>query len=359
MGKPAARVGDMAGHGGTISFGEMTVLINGKPAARVGDPFICPGFDGPKPHVSGNIIMGSQTVIIGGAYAARMGDPTGCGVAGIVGKGMPATLGPSSPPKGPDTTYTGAVVGVIGDESGSLVGVEGNDKGKNSAGVLWGQAKPYTNDYGARGEVEGSLVHAGGETDTPIGQIGGAVDFGNVAGEAHAGLASAGASGEATLLRFRGKWETSEENPVFVGAEGDAKFLTAEAKADVLLGTDGRRTGIGVGLGAEAAEVKGTVSGKAGFRIPFTNYTFGVKITGGGSLGSVGAGGEAGIYHDREDDKYHAMIGGGLAALIGIKVSLDFMIGKVPKTPPLPPNGVGIPLIPGTIGSGEPTVLIG
>lgn len=40
MSKPAAKMLDMAGHGGMIMMGEFTVLTNGMAAARVGDPFI-------------------------------------------------------------------------------------------------------------------------------------------------------------------------------------------------------------------------------------------------------------------------------------------------------------------------------
>jgi len=42
MGKPAARLGDMTAHGGSIVMGLPTVLIGGMPAARVGDMHVCP-----------------------------------------------------------------------------------------------------------------------------------------------------------------------------------------------------------------------------------------------------------------------------------------------------------------------------
>lgn len=361
MSKPAARVGDIAGHGGTIILGEASVLIGGMPAARVGDSFTCPGFDGPKPHVSGNIVSGSTSVIIGGSYAARLGDPTGCGIAGVVGKGMPITLGPSKP--GPDNTYTGVVAGQIGDESGFLVGVKGNEAGKNSAGLFWGQAKTYTNVAGARGEVEGSLVHAGGEMDTPIGQVGGNMDLGNVAAEGHIGALSAGISGEASAVKAKVDWETSQENPIYIGAEGETKILTAEAKVDVLLGTDGRRTGINLAVSEEVVAAKGDITGKGGFNIPipFTDSTFtvGAKAKLGGHTGGEALGASLGVYHDKEDDKLHFSVGGEAALIFGLEIDLDIMFGIKTTPPSPPPSGVGIPMTPGSITSGFANVLIG
>ncbi len=79
MSKPAARVGDLTGHGGVITGpGVATVLIGNMPAATVGDMQQCPLFNGPQPHVGGAIIMGSNTVLIGGKPAARVGDTCVC-----------------------------------------------------------------------------------------------------------------------------------------------------------------------------------------------------------------------------------------------------------------------------------------
>jgi uncharacterized Zn-binding protein involved in type VI secretion len=81
MGQPAARLGDMTAHGGTIVLGFPTVLIGGQPAARMGDMHTCPMVTPavpPVPHGGGPIIMGSLTVLIGGLSAARVGDPLTC-----------------------------------------------------------------------------------------------------------------------------------------------------------------------------------------------------------------------------------------------------------------------------------------
>src|SRR5687768_5097563 len=79
-GMPAARLGDMTMHFGTIGpvVSGLTVLIAGQPAATLGDPQVCPMFDGPKPHGGGLITKGSATVLIGNKPAARVGDLTQC-----------------------------------------------------------------------------------------------------------------------------------------------------------------------------------------------------------------------------------------------------------------------------------------
>jgi uncharacterized Zn-binding protein involved in type VI secretion len=77
MGQPAARVGDLTGHGSPLGPGPgaPTVLIAGQPAWRaIGDVHACPLSDGPKPHVGGVVAKGSTSVLIGGLPAARMGD---------------------------------------------------------------------------------------------------------------------------------------------------------------------------------------------------------------------------------------------------------------------------------------------
>lgn len=96
MSKPAARVGDLTVHGGTITPpGCPTVLIGGQPAARVGDMHVCPMVTPgtpPVPHVGGPILPpGSTTVLIGGTPAARVGDMATC-------TGPPDTIAPPGCP---------------------------------------------------------------------------------------------------------------------------------------------------------------------------------------------------------------------------------------------------------------------
>ena len=99
MGKPAARMGDMTMHGGSIVLGFPTVLIGGMPAARLGDMHVCPMLTPgvpPIPHVGGPISLGSTGVLIGGMPAARMGDMAVC-------------VGP------PDTIAMGCMTVLIGE----------------------------------------------------------------------------------------------------------------------------------------------------------------------------------------------------------------------------------------------------
>ncbi len=83
MSQPAARVGDMTAHGGTIvPPGCPTVLIGGQPAARLTDMHVCPMASPapvPVPHV-GLLILPpcAPTVLIGGLPAARVGDMAAC-----------------------------------------------------------------------------------------------------------------------------------------------------------------------------------------------------------------------------------------------------------------------------------------
>ena len=97
MGKPAARMGDLTAHGGTIILGCPTVLIGGMPAARVSDMHICPLVNGVVPHVGGPIIPpGGVTVLIGGMPAARVGDLLTCvGPPDTIAKGeLTVLIGP-------------------------------------------------------------------------------------------------------------------------------------------------------------------------------------------------------------------------------------------------------------------------
>lgn len=97
MGKPAARMGDLTAHGGTIMLGCPTVLIGGMPAARVSDMHTCPLVNGVVPHVGGPIIPpGGVTVLIGGMPAARVGDLLTCvGPPDTIAKGeLTVLIGP-------------------------------------------------------------------------------------------------------------------------------------------------------------------------------------------------------------------------------------------------------------------------
>ncbi|MFA5354099.1 MAG: PAAR domain-containing protein [Thermodesulfovibrionales bacterium] len=83
---PAARVGDLTNHGGTITGpGAPTVLIGGMPAAVATDIHVCSlPPTGHQPTAS-PFPMGSATVLIGGKPALRVGDACICGASAAVG----------------------------------------------------------------------------------------------------------------------------------------------------------------------------------------------------------------------------------------------------------------------------------
>ncbi len=338
MGQPAARMLDTAGHGGFIAMGSATVWIGGAMAARIGDPLICPGFDGPKPHIMGNIMKASTTVKIDGAFAARQGDPTGCGVAGMSGKGLPAATGPSVP---------GSF-----EKKGAVVG-------DGDAGFLWGQVSGYSNEDGAQGIAKGSAEHVEGKTTVGGTTLAGSADGLTGTAEGHIGTGSVGASAQGSVVTVQGSATDAQGNKI--GGQGG--LFNAQGGGDVLLGTDGRRTGVALGGSAQLSVAEGQVDGTSVYNIPFTDYTFNVGTTVGGSVGSVGVAANAGAYHDAADDRFHLTGMIDIEAVIGAKLGLDLSIGK--KAPPSGGGGgggtpgVGVPLTPGTIIIGCPTVLIG
>jgi uncharacterized Zn-binding protein involved in type VI secretion len=83
---PAARVGDVSTHGGTIvGPGVSVVLVGGMPAAVVGDMHVCSlPPTGHQPTAS-PFPVGSATVLIGGRPAVRTTDAAVCGAMAAVG----------------------------------------------------------------------------------------------------------------------------------------------------------------------------------------------------------------------------------------------------------------------------------
>jgi uncharacterized Zn-binding protein involved in type VI secretion len=83
---PAARVGDLSNHGGTITGpGVSTVLIAGQPAAVAGDLHVCSlPPSGHQPTVS-VFPSGSTAVLIAGRPALRTTDACICGAMAAVG----------------------------------------------------------------------------------------------------------------------------------------------------------------------------------------------------------------------------------------------------------------------------------
>ena len=141
MGKPAARMGDMTAHGGSIVAGCPTVLIGGKPAARVGDNHVCPMCNPgtpPPPHVGGPIMPpGVPVVLIGGMPAACVGDMLMCaGTPDTIASGCPTVL-----------IGTGGGGGGGGGGAGKAGGEARADEGKG------GKGDSGKGDSGKRSEV--------------------------------------------------------------------------------------------------------------------------------------------------------------------------------------------------------------
>ena len=83
---PAARVGDVSVHGGTlIGPGNPTVLIAGMPASVATDMHVCPIPPIIHPPTVSPFPMGSTTVLIGGMPALRTTDTCICGAMAAVG----------------------------------------------------------------------------------------------------------------------------------------------------------------------------------------------------------------------------------------------------------------------------------
>ena len=79
---PAARVGDVTAHPGSIvGPGVSTVRIGGMPAAVLGDSHACAFTPPPGSHGTTVIAKGSATVTIGKKPAARVGDTAACGAS--------------------------------------------------------------------------------------------------------------------------------------------------------------------------------------------------------------------------------------------------------------------------------------
>lgn len=84
---PAARVGDLSNHGGTLTGpGVATVMIGGKPAAVAGDLHVCSLPPVAHQPTASPFPSGSVTVTIAGRPALRTTDACLCGAMAAVGE---------------------------------------------------------------------------------------------------------------------------------------------------------------------------------------------------------------------------------------------------------------------------------
>jgi uncharacterized Zn-binding protein involved in type VI secretion len=92
-GFPAARISDQSAHGGVVTVGCPTVLINNLPASRIGDMHTCPMVTGIVPHVGGPFVLGAFTVLVGGVPQSRVMDMLICvGPPDMLAMGSPNVL---------------------------------------------------------------------------------------------------------------------------------------------------------------------------------------------------------------------------------------------------------------------------
>lgn len=164
---------------------------------------------------------------------------------------------------------------------------------------------------------------------------------GNVGGEYKTELltAKAKASASGGGVSFEGKAVVmSKDMSVFVGPEGDngknpylelgagGDLLGAEAKADVLTGSDGKRVGIVRWAKAGAAVATGWLKGRIG--IPLGKYSIDLKVSVSGDVGAVGGEIGGGAYYDKEEGRAHVIGGGAAGFLGGLGLNFDLSVGK-------------------------------
>ncbi len=322
MARPAARMTDFAGHVPAtpgIVFGVPTVIIGGQIAARMGDPIKC------EIHGAGNITMGSITVLIGGACAARMGDPTACCAPGVAGQGAPPVVGGPGSFDAPSHTVEGY------DNEGGAKRTDTVSGGKyNGPKIEFFGIQFQNTDEAFSGKTDGHYRNDGG---------------------------GAGVSAEGAAHTHTTTVQTKDNRDPKLKVT--TKEGTGSAGVDLLYGKKDGKTGIGAGFSAQVAAQEEQLDIDEGeVPIPFTDWSIRRNATLGTSQGSIGQAANAGAYHDEADDRYHLNGMLDVKALKGLKLGLDFSIGKRGSATSGSP-GAGGPGLAGTIASGCMTVLIG
>jgi len=124
---PAARIGDLTAHGGVITVGNPTVIIQGMPAARVADMHTCPMVTGVVPHVGGPIIPPCvPTVLVGSMPQATVGDMAICvGPPDVIipPAAITVLVGTGGGGGGGGGGGAGGLAGVVGGIAGAILAV--------------------------------------------------------------------------------------------------------------------------------------------------------------------------------------------------------------------------------------------
>ncbi|WP_179151957.1 ribonuclease YeeF family protein [Oceanobacillus senegalensis] len=177
----------------------------------------------------------------------------------------------------------------------------------------WAVLGGTTDTFQIGGKTRGSLVHGEMDWNTDYSDAKANMDIFNAGAEARLGGTSVlglplpYVKAEGTVYQLQGRTQVDKNNPyigsILGGTGGAAKFRVGNA--DAYAGFENHS----VGVGAKASMVEGEVNPIIG--IPFTDYN--VKLTLGGSAGSIG--GEAKIGKESVLD---------LRFLLGVKVGLAF-----------------------------------
>ena len=185
----------------------------------------------------------------------------------------------------------------------------------------------------AKGEVGGGLLKMSHAGHLGNDYVGASHKLESMTAEAKAaGGIVAGAGGTisakaAVKVQEASLFVGKDKNNPWAEAGGEYNLLQAEAKADALIGSDGRRAGLVLGGKAGAASATGDLKGEVNIPIPFTDWTLSLRGKGGGAVGAVGAGAGAHAFKDLETGRYHAGAWGEAAAFVGIKGDLDLSVG--------------------------------
>lgn len=378
MGKPAARVGDLAGHMGTILIGSSNVFIGGMPAARKGDSLTCPI------HGVGVITQGSTTVLINGMPAARMTDITGCMTFGMSAISIPLILGPpampgllpvgglpASPPAPPPPPEGAPPLKGVANGSPQFAGKSHEDTDNKGAGAMAIHAEGQVTDtdkdgtydtvegaaeavrmrnqaYGNLGPIEGGVTH-GMDVFYGSGKATSRAGYGyGVGGTAEVGALKWGVGGSVAPANSSGR-------NAYAAVAGEANMFRAKAEGDLLLGNDGVRSGLIVKGEAGADVLQGEGTGTL-----TTPSIFGFNLQAKGkasaAAGTAAIGGGGWLYYDHSEGRLNLGVSGKLGALLfggglegGISIGREF---KDPAPPPAPPpaSPPPPPTVPGPAG---------
>lgn len=354
MSKPVARAADSLYHGGAIMTGATNVFSNTMPVARRGDIVVC------KQHGLGAVGEHSSTVYACGKPVARTGDGCTCdGTGMIAGPGAQEIV-----------TVLLSAHGEMTQEQ-LLERLKGHSYHAESVMSDLNQDGIY-DAVGVRGALgRGQVSGAAGDFGF---QLGGFDAKGSAVAGPGYGVVSVPGVGDVPF-----NYSTSlqgEVSAVQVGGNinvgggsvgGEFELFSASVSEEMLIGNDGRLTGVildgEVGASALSGEVTGVANTTVGEFIdrlsglPLSGVlTLGSKIAGlgstgyaealkrpvtieakiGGSAGSVGGGGGVKAYRDNATGKCTIGGRGAVEALLGLDVSLSVTTDCKPVEAPNP-----------------------